>query len=109
VNFDTLDDLAEGPFTEDIIILVELVASQLLSVVLLQPLPDARAELQLPQELFSVMLAINEEHALVPLANFYLDCPLIYTVFPLKGRYHRFWGTLVLLILRIDCFIIQRL
>jgi hypothetical protein len=55
------------------------------------------------------MLAINEEYALVPLANFDLDFPLIYTVFPLKGRYHRFWGTLVLLILRIDCFIIQRL
>jgi hypothetical protein len=41
VNFDTLDDLAEGPFTEDITILVELVASQLLGVVLLQALPNA--------------------------------------------------------------------
>jgi hypothetical protein len=51
------------------------------------------------------MLAINEEHALVPLANFELDCPLINTVFPPQ----RVWATLVLLlILRVDCFIIER-
>jgi hypothetical protein len=55
------------------------------------------------------MLVVNEENALVPLANFDLDRPLINAVFPLKGRPQRVWTTLVLLILRIDCFIIQRL
>jgi hypothetical protein len=55
------------------------------------------------------MPAINEEHALVPLANLDLDRPLINTVFPLKGRSQKVWAPLVLLlILRVDCFIIQR-
>lgn len=70
MNVDALDNLAEGPFTENITILVELVASQLLGVILLQALPDAWAELQLLEELFGVMLVVNEENALVPLANF---------------------------------------
>jgi hypothetical protein len=107
MRVNALDDFSKGPFTEDLLILIELVASQLLGVVLLQALPDERAELQLPQEIFGVKLVINEENALVPLADFDLDCPLINAVIPLKGKFLRVRATLTLLILRIDCFIIQ--
>ena len=53
------------------------------------------------------MLVVNEENALVPLANFDLDCPLINAVFSLKGRHLRAWSILMLLKLRIHCFIIK--
>ena len=109
MTVDAFEDLAEGPFTEDVLILVELVASQLLGVVLLQTLPDAWAELQLPQEIFGIKLVINEENALVPLAYFDLDHPLINAVIPLKGKFLRVGATLTLLKLRIYFFIIQRL
>lgn len=65
--------------------------------------------LQLPQEIFGIKQVINEENALVPLAYFDLDCPLINAVIPLKGKFLRVGATLTLLKLRIDCFIIQRL
>ena len=54
------------------------------------------------------MLVIDEENAFLPLANFDLDCPLINAVIPLKGKFLGVGATLTLLILRIDCFIIQR-